>query len=153
MHLAVGLAVPTCGELAVLGGLAPGSLQVLGRAAFVAQDPSLYPNLSVADTLRLAGNLSSRWDEADAWRRLAALDIPLRRKVGQLSGGQQAQVALAVALARHPGLLILDGPLANLDPLARHEFMATVMAAVVEDNISVVLSSHVLAELERCATT
>ncbi|WP_245666055.1 ATP-binding cassette domain-containing protein [Actinoplanes subtropicus] len=149
LTMVVGLAVPTSGELAVLGGLVPGSVEALGRVAFVAQDPSLYPNLSVADTLRLAGNLSSRWDEADARARLAALDIPLRRKVGQLSGGQQAQVALAVALARRPGLLILDEPLASLDPLARHEFMATVMAAVAEEGLSVVFSSHVLAELER----
>src|SRR5206468_7404336 len=98
---------------------------------------------------RLVASLANRWDEADARRRLDALAIPLDRKVGKLSGGQQAQVALAVALARHPELLILDEPVASLDPLARHEFMAALMASVAEDGTSVVLSSHVVAELEK----
>ena len=80
---------------------------------------------------------------------MEALDIPLTRKIGKLSGGQHAQVALAVALARHPDLLVLDEPLARLDPLARHDFMAVLMAAVAEDGISVLLSSHVVSELER----
>jgi ABC-2 type transport system ATP-binding protein len=149
LNLAVGLASPTAGRIAVLGDVAPGSQPALDRIAFVAQDTPLYANLTVADTLRLVANLSNQWDEANARHRLAELEIPMRRRVGKLSGGQHAQVALAVALARHPDLLILDEPVARLDPLARHDFMATLMAAVADEGLSVLLSSHVVAELER----
>jgi ABC-2 type transport system ATP-binding protein len=149
LNLAVGLTTPTTGGIAVLGNVAPGSLLALDRIAFVAQDAPLYANLSVADTLRVVAKLSNRWDEGSARRRLADLDIPLRRRVGKLSGGQHAQVALAVALARQPELLILDEPVARLDPLARHDFMAALMAAVADEGLSVLLSSHVVAELER----
>jgi ABC-2 type transport system ATP-binding protein len=149
LQLAVGLTAWTAGEIAVLDGRAPGSPEALDGIAFVAQDTPLYKNLSVSDTLRLVGSLANTWDEPHARDRLHALDIPLSRKVGKLSGGQQAQVALAVALARHPRLLILDEPVAELDPLARHDFMSTLMEAVAEDGVSVVFSSHVLSELER----
>jgi ABC-2 type transport system ATP-binding protein len=149
LHLAVGLTAPTSGGISVLGNLTPGSDEALSRVGFVAQDTPLYPGLRVAETIRLVGSLSDRWDESDARRRLAALGIPLDRRVGRLSGGQRAQVALAVALARRPELLVLDEPVARLDPLARHEFMSTLMAAVAEDGISVVFSSHVVGELER----
>jgi ABC-2 type transport system ATP-binding protein len=149
LDLAVGLSTPTAGRIAVLDGAVPGSPNALDRIGFVAQDTPLYPNLSVGDTLRLVASLSKQWDEANARRRLADLNIPMRQRVGKLSGGQQAQVALAVALARHPELLILDEPVARLDPLARHDFMAALMAAVAEDGVSVLLSSHVVAELEK----
>ena len=149
LQLAVGLVGQTTGAINVLDGVAPGSSEALDGIAFVAQDTPLYTYLSVADTLRLVSSLANTWDEARARARLDALGIPLRRKVGKLSGGQQAQVALAVALARHPRLLILDEPVAELDPLARHDFMSTLMEAVAADGMSVVLSSHVLAELER----
>jgi ABC-2 type transport system ATP-binding protein len=149
LTMAVGLSTPTEGRLSVLDGLAPGSPDALDRIGFVAQDTPLYPNLSVADTLHFVSSMSRRWDDANARRRLADLGIPLKRKVGKLSGGQHAQVALAVALARHPELLILDEPVARLDPLARHDFMAALMTAVAEDGLSVLLSSHVVAELER----
>ncbi|HEU5001924.1 MAG TPA: ABC transporter ATP-binding protein [Actinomycetota bacterium] len=149
IHLTVGLLAPTTGSIAVLGGQVPGSPGALQRVAFVAQDTPLYKNLSAADTLRLVASMSATWDEANARERLGALEIPLDRRVGQLSGGQYAQVALAVALARHPELLVLDEPVARLDPLARHDFLATLMAAVAEEGISVVLSSHVVAELQR----
>jgi ABC-2 type transport system ATP-binding protein len=149
LSLAVGLSAPSAGEIRVLGGLVPGTGPALSRIGFVAQDTPLYPYLTVADTLRLVASLSGRFDFGDARARLAALDIPLRRRVGRLSGGQHAQVALVVALARHPELLILDEPVARLDPLARHDFMAALMAAVAQDGISVLLSSHVVAELER----
>jgi ABC-2 type transport system ATP-binding protein len=91
------------------------------------------------------------WDQRRAERRLAALDIPSRRKVGKLSAGQQAQVALTIAVARRPEFLVLDEPLAPLDPLARHEFLASVMETVAEDGTSVLFSSHVIGELERVA--
>ena len=117
----------------------------------MAQDAPLYKNLSVADMLHLTRNLNRRWDQQRAETRLKELSIPLKKKVGQLSGGQKAQLALTVALARRPDLLVLDEPLAALDPLARHDFMQSVMATVAADGISVVLSSHVVAELERVA--
>jgi ABC-2 type transport system ATP-binding protein len=149
LHLAVGLATPTAGAMVVLDGLPPGSPEALARVAFVAQDTPLYGNLSVDDTLRFVACLAPRWDDRAARTRLSDLGIPLDHKVGRLSGGQRAQVALAVALARHPELLILDEPVARLDPLARHEFMSALMTAIAEEGISVVFSSHVVSELER----
>jgi len=149
LHLAVGLATPTTGRVRVQGGLAAGSLEALERVAFVAQDTALYPSLSVADMLHLARNLNADFDSARAEARIAELDIPSARKVGKLSGGQRAQVALTLALAKRPRLLILDEPLSSLDPLARHDFMAALMTAVAEDGISVIFSSHVVSELER----
>ncbi len=149
LHLAVGLTPPTTGRIAVLDGLTPGSELALGRIGFVAQDTPLYPNFTVADTFKLASNLTDRWDDTDARRRLLALDVPIASRVGRLSGGQRAQVALAVALAGHPDMLVLDEPVARLDPLARHEFMGTLMEAVAEEGMSLVFSSHVVSELER----
>jgi ABC-2 type transport system ATP-binding protein len=149
LNLAVGLTEPSAGRLRMLDDVRPGTQPALDRIAFVAQDTPLYANLSVADTLRLVASLSRGWDEANARDRLSQLDIPLRRRVGKLSGGQHAQVALAVALARHPDLLILDEPVARLDPLARHDFMAALMTAVADEGLSVLLSSHVVAELEK----
>jgi ABC-2 type transport system ATP-binding protein len=101
--------------------------------------------------LNLAVGLNRRFDQSYARARLDELGIPLKRKAGRLSGGQQAQLALTLALARRPRLLVLDEPVAMLDPVARHDFMATVLAAMADDGVSVVLSSHVLAELERVA--
>jgi len=135
----------------VLGGRPPGSPAALDGIAFVAQDTPLYKNLSTADMLHLTRNLSRRFDQHYAETRLAELGIPLKRKAGRLSGGQQAQLALTLALARRPRLLVLDEPVAMLDPVARHDFMAIVLAAAADDGVSVVLSSHVLAELERVA--
>ena len=101
--------------------------------------------------LHLTRNLNRHFDQAYAEARLGELGIPLKRKAGRLSGGQQAQLALTLALARRPRLLVLDEPVAMLDPIARHDFMATVLTAAVDDGVSVLLSSHVLAELERVA--
>ncbi len=151
LNLAAGLAEPTAGGVTVLGGLPAGSPAALDGIAFVAQEMPLYKNLSVADMLHLTRNLNRRFDQHYARARLAELGIPLTRKAGKLSGGQQAQLALTLALARRPRLLVLDEPVAMLDPVARHDFMATVLAAAAEDGVSVVLSSHVLAELERVA--
>jgi ABC-2 type transport system ATP-binding protein len=151
LNIAVGLAAPTTGDVSVLGGERPGSLSALDGIAFVAQDTPLYKNLSAADLLHVTRNLNRRFDDKYATQRLTELNIPLRQKAGKMSGGQQAQLALTLALARRPRLLVLDEPMAMLDPLARHDFMATVMTAVADDGVSVVLSSHVLAELERVA--
>jgi ABC-2 type transport system ATP-binding protein len=150
LNLAVGLAQPSAGAITVLGGIPAGSPAALDGIAFVAQDTPLDRILSAADMLHLARNLNRRFDQAFAEARLAELGIPLKRKAGRLSGGQRAQLALTLALARRPRLLVLDEPVAMLDPIARHDFMATVVAAA-EDGVSVLLSSHVLAELERVA--
>jgi ABC-2 type transport system ATP-binding protein len=151
MNMAVGLAVPTAGTASVLGGQLAGSPAALDGIAFVAQDAPLYKNLSAADMLHLTRNLNRRFDQQYAQARLAELGIPLGKKAGKLSGGQQAQLALTLALARRPRLLILDEPLAMLDPLARRDFMATVLTAMTDHGVSVLLSSHALAELERVA--
>ena len=151
LNLAVGLAAPSAGEVSVLGGRAPGSPAALDGIGYVAQDTPLYKNLSVADMLHLTRNLNRHFDQPYAETRLDELGIPQKRKAGKLSGGQQAQLALTLALARRPRLLVLDEPVAMLDPIARHDFMATVMTAMAADGVSVVLSSHVLAELERVA--
>jgi ABC-2 type transport system ATP-binding protein len=151
LHMAVGLVSPTAGVVRVLGGQPAGSPPALDGTAFVAQNAPLYPNLPVAAMLHVARNLNRQWDQPRAEARLAELGIPLDRKAGKLSGGQQAQLALTVALARRPRLLVLDEPLAALDPVARSDFMTAVLAAVAGDGISVVLSSHMLAELDRVA--
>jgi ABC-2 type transport system ATP-binding protein len=151
LNLAVGLAEPTAGAVTVLGGNPAGSPAALDGIAFVAQDTPMYKNLSTADMLHLARNLNHRFDRPYAQTRLGELGIPLNRKAGKLSGGQQAQLALTLALARRPRLLVLDEPVAMLDPVARHDFMATVLTAAADYGMSVVLSSHVLAELGRVA--
>src|SRR5580698_5753832 len=151
LNLVVGLAAPSAGGVSVLGGRPAGSPAALDGIAFVAQDMPLYHNLSAADMLHLTRNLNRRFDQASAEARLAELGIPLRRRAGRLSGGQQTQLALTLALARRPQLLVLDEPVAMLDPVARHDFMATVLTAAADDGVSVLLSSHVLAELERVA--
>ena len=151
LNLTVGLAAQTAGVVTVLGGMPAGSPGALDGIAFVAQDTPLYKNLSAADMLHMTRNLNRRFDEGYARARLDELGIPLQRNAGKMSGGQQAQLALTLALARHPQLLVLDEPMAMLDPLARHDFMATVMTAMADNGMSVLLSSHVLAELERVA--
>jgi ABC-2 type transport system ATP-binding protein len=151
LNLAVGLAAPSAGGVTVLGGWPAGSPAALDGIAFVAQDTPVYKNLSAADMLHLTRNLNRHFDQHYAQARLGELGIPLTRKAGKLSGGQQAQLALTLALARRPQLLVLDEPVAMLDPVARHDFMASVMTAMAADGVSVVLSSHVLAELERVA--
>jgi ABC-2 type transport system ATP-binding protein len=146
LHSIVGLLSPDEGNVTVLGRPA-GTRETLPRVAFLAQDKPLYEGFSVAEMLRFGKHMNPRWDADLAARRLAELEIPPGRKVGKLSGGQQAQVALTVALAKRPDLLVLDEPLANLDPLARHEIMRGLMAAVAGGEMTVVLSSHVMSDL------
>ncbi len=152
LTIAVGLTAPTQGTVTMIGGEAAGSPEARMRIAFVAQDAPLYRNLPVADMLHVARNLNIRWDQRYADTRLERLGIPSRQRVGELSGGQKAQLALTIALARRPALLVLDEPLAALDPVARDDFLASVVEAAEGEGVSVVLSSHVLAELERVAT-
>jgi ABC-2 type transport system ATP-binding protein len=151
LNLAVGLSLPSAGQVTVLGGRPAGSPAALDGIAFVAQDTPVYKSLSVADMIYITRQLNRRFDQPYARARLDQLGVPLKRKAGKLSGGQQAQLALTLALARRPRLLVLDEPVAMLDPVARHDFMATVLAAASGDGVSVLLSSHVLAELERVA--
>jgi len=151
LNLAVGLTAPSAGAVTVLGGRRAGSPTALDGIAFVAQDTPLYKNLSVADMIFVTRSLNRRFDQRYARARLEELGIPLKRRAGKLSGGQQAQLALTLALARRPWLLVLDEPVAALDPVARHDFMATVLASATADGVSVLLSSHVLTELERVA--
>ena len=150
LQLAVGLIRPSTGELRVLGHVPRDEANaLLPRVAFVAQDHPLHRRFTVRDMLKLGQRLNPSWDDDVARARIEGLGLPLNRKIGKLSGGQQTQVALTLALAKRPELLILDEPVASLDPLARREFMNTVLEVVSEAKISVVLSSHILADLER----
>src|SRR5262245_41772091 len=142
LHLATGILRPSAGSVSVLGSTPGADATLLSRVGFVAQDVPLYRNLSVADTLEFGRRLNSRWDQSLAVERLERLGIPLRDRVGELSGGQRAQVALALALGKRPELLLLDEPLASLDPLARREFLQVLMEGVAEHGLTVVLSSH-----------
>jgi ABC-2 type transport system ATP-binding protein len=151
LRLLAGLMTPTAGSLALLGGHQPGSGAVRDDVSYLDQQLPLYRNLQVRNILRVAADLNNRWDQGLAEKLLAEWGVPLRRRAGQLSGGQQAKLALTLAIARGPRLLLLDEPLASLDPLARQEVMAVLMTSVAEDGLSVVFSSHVLSELERVA--
>jgi ABC-2 type transport system ATP-binding protein len=150
LHLAVGLTEPSAGEVRVLGhSPREDAVEVLPRIGFVAQEHPLYRGFTIAETLRLGRELNPSWNDDAARARIDALGLPLRKKVGALSGGQRAQVALTLALAKEPDLLLLDEPVAALDPLARREFLQSVMEAVAETGMTVVLSSHLIADLER----
>jgi ABC-2 type transport system ATP-binding protein len=150
IQLTVGLTAPTSGSIRVFGDEPrPGTPTSLARIGYVAQDHPLYRRFSVADMLTMGRKLNLRWDDDLARRRLSRLNIPLNKPAGKLSGGQQAQVALVLALAKRPELVVLDEPLASLDPLARREFLQTLMDAAAEDGLSILLSSHILADLER----
>ncbi|HTU74859.1 MAG TPA: ABC transporter ATP-binding protein [Trebonia sp.] len=151
LNMLAGLAMPTAGTATVLGDQDPGSAAALDSIAFVAQDAPVYKNLLVSDMVHLTRNLNRHFDQRYARARLAQLEIPLKKRAGKLSGGQQAQLALTLALARRPRLLILDEPLSSLDPLARRDFLTTVLTAMADDGVSVLLSSHSLPELDRVA--
>jgi ABC-2 type transport system ATP-binding protein len=149
LHLAVGLLVPTSGTIEVLGGQPASGPDQLRRVGFVAQDTPTYSGLSVADHLTLGAKLNPGWDAALARDRIDELGLDPRQRAGKLSGGQRAQLALTLALAKRPDLLILDEPVASLDPLARREFLQDLMVHVADNGTSVMLSSHLIADLER----
>jgi ABC-2 type transport system ATP-binding protein len=148
LSLVMGLVEPTEGTVTVHGQLA-GSVQALAQVAFLGQDHPLYKRFTVADHLRMGRCLNAGFDAAWAGARLDDLGIPLERPAGRLSGGQQSQVALTLALAKRARVLLLDEPVASLDPLARRDVMAMLMTRVAETGTTVVFSSHVVAELER----
>ncbi|MGW3326090.1 ABC transporter ATP-binding protein [Streptomyces virginiae] len=149
LQLACGLIAPTSGSIEVLGGRPASGPGQLAKVGFVAQDTPTYAGLSIADHLRLGARLNPGWDAQLAEERIRQLDLDPAQKAGKLSGGQRAQVALTLAVAKRPELLILDEPVAALDPLARREFLQSLMEVVAEHGTTVVLSSHLVSDLER----
>jgi len=149
LNLAVGLLTPDAGTVTVLDGQPGSGPAQLAQVGFVAQDTPVYAGLSVADHLRFGAHLNPGWDAAYAEDRIERLGLDPGQRAGKLSGGQRAQLALTVALAKRPRLLILDEPVASLDPLARREFLQGLMEAVAEWEVSVILSSHLVNDLER----
>ena len=149
LQIAVGMLPPTSGTIEVLGGQPASGPAQLARVGYVAQDTPIYAGLSVADHLRFGAYTNPGWDLQLAADRIAKLDLDPSQKAGKLSGGQRAQLALTLAIAKRPDLLILDEPVASLDPLARREFLQSLMAYMAEHSASVILSSHLVSDLER----
>jgi ABC-2 type transport system ATP-binding protein len=149
LKIASGMLAPTTGRIEVLGQQPAADSTQLARVGYVAQDTPTYPNLSVADHLKLGAKMNPRWDAKLAQARIDQLDLDPKQKAGKLSGGQRAQLALTVAVAKRPELLILDEPVASLDPLARRDFLRHLMESVAENGTSVILSSHLVSDLER----
>jgi ABC-2 type transport system ATP-binding protein len=146
LNLAVGMLSPTTGAVQVLG--APAGTQQ-AKVGYVAQDTPTYVRLSVADHLRLGARLNPNWDDSLAQQRIQHLRLDPKQRAGKLSGGQRAQLALTLGLAKRPELLVLDEPVAALDPLARREFLQDLMEAVADQELSVLLSSHLVSDIER----
>ena len=151
LRLLAGLAQPTAGEVAVLGDTPRQDPAFLARIGFLAQEIPLYRRYTAEDHIGIGAHLNRDWDGASVRDRLRSLNIPLDRAVGKLSGGQRAQVALALTLAKKPSLLLLDEPVAALDPLARRHFLATLAEAVAGGGLTVLMSSHLVADMERVA--
>ncbi len=148
LNLAVGLLQPTEGQITVLGSRPGRDADQLAKVGFLAQDVPLYSDLTVGDHLQLGARLNPRWDATAATARIVRAGLDPARRAGELSGGQRAQLALAVAIGKCPELLILDEPVASLDPLARRQFLADLME-LAADGLSIILSSHLLADVER----
>jgi ABC-2 type transport system ATP-binding protein len=149
LHLAVGLLTPASGTIEVLGGKPGSGPAQLAKVGYVAQDTPLYAGLTVADHLKLGAHLNPGWDMAVAAERIERLRLDPRQKAGKMSGGQRAQLALTMAIAKNPELLIMDEPIASLDPLARSDFLRSLADFTAARQVSVVLSSHLLGDLER----
>jgi ABC-2 type transport system ATP-binding protein len=149
LNLAVGTLTPTSGTIEVLGGRPASGAAQLAKVGYVAQDTPTYAGLSIADHLRLGAHLNPGWDGALAQARIQQLGLDPGQRAGKLSGGQRAQLALTLGVAKRPELLILDEPVASLDPLARREFLQDLMQAVAEQELSVVLSSHLVSDVDR----
>jgi ABC-2 type transport system ATP-binding protein len=149
LNLAVGMITPTAGEIEVLGERPGRRSAPRDQVGYVGQDTPTYAGLSVADHLNLGAHLNPRWDDGLARARIARLGIDPGQRASRLSGGQRSQLALTLGLAKRPDLLLLDEPVAALDPLARREFLQDLMGAVAEQELSVVLSSHLVSDVER----
>ena len=149
LHLAVGLLAPTVGTISVLGGAPASTPDQLQRVGFLAQESPTYSRMTVAQHLDLGRWMNPSWDADFAAGRIEELGLDRSQRAGTLSGGQRAQLALTLAVAKRPELLILDEPVAALDPLARWEFLQTLMTVVATQGVGVLLSSHLIADLER----
>ncbi|WP_406054287.1 ABC transporter ATP-binding protein [Streptomyces sp. NBC_01077] len=149
LQLACGLITPSSGTIRVLGDAPAAGPAHLAKVGFVAQDAPLYAELSVADHLQMGARLNPGWDSALARHRLARIDLDPLQKAGRLSGGQRAQLALTIAAAKRPELLIFDEPAAALDPLARHAFLDHLLESVTDLGAAAILSSHALPDIER----
>jgi ABC-2 type transport system ATP-binding protein len=150
LTLTAGLSKPSSGSVRVLGhDPRREPKRVLPHVGFVAQEHPLYRGLTVAETLKFGRKMNAQWDDRQARERIERLGLSLGQRVGKLSGGQQAQVALTLALAKKPELLLLDEPVASLDPIARRDFLHALTDAASESGMTVLLSSHNIADLER----
>jgi len=149
LNIASGMLEPTTGTIEVCGGVPGSGPEQLAKVGYVAQNTPVYTGLSIEDHLRLGERLNPNWDTALAKARIQRLGLDPKQAAGKLSGGQRAQLALTIGIAKRPELLLLDEPVAALDPLARREFLSDLMEAVVEHGVSVVMSSHLVADLER----
>ena len=149
LHLAVGLLQPSAGTIEVLGEQPGSGPETLARVGFLAQDSPAYARLTVAQHLQMGAWLNPSWDGEFAAQRVDELGLDRKQRAGTLSGGQRAQLALTLAVAKRPELLLLDEPVASLDPLARREFLQTLMEVVALHGVTVILSSHLIADLER----
>ncbi|MEO3922496.1 ABC transporter ATP-binding protein [Micromonosporaceae bacterium B7E4] len=149
LNLASGMIGPTAGTIQVLGSRPAANAAQLAKVGFVAQDTPVYPGLTVGDHLRLGARLNPGWDDRLAQQRVSQVGLDPTQKAGRLSGGQRAQLALTLAAAKRPQLMIFDEPVAALDPLARRAFLQSLMEFVAELEVSVLLSSHLLGDLER----
>jgi ABC-2 type transport system ATP-binding protein len=149
LNLAVGLLTPSAGDIEVLGARPTGRSAQREKVGYVGQDTPTYANLSVADHLRIGAHLNPAWDAALATDRIERLGLDPEQRAGRLSGGQRAQLALTLGIAKRPDLLLLDEPVASLDPLARREFLQDLLETVAEQELSVVLSSHLVSDVER----
>jgi ABC-2 type transport system ATP-binding protein len=150
LALTVGLLAPTEGHVEVFGEPSRAhTAGTLARVSYLAQDHPMYGSFTVADMLQLGASMNPAWDQPLADKRMDALGIPLKRRIKALSGGQQAQVALTMALAKRAPLMVLDEPVASLDPIARLDFMRDIMAAAADKALTVIIASHVISELER----
>jgi ABC-2 type transport system ATP-binding protein len=149
LRLLAGLGRPTAGTAMVDGTVPADERDFLRRVGYLAQEVPLYARWDAEDHLRMGAALNPAWDDATARRRLEALSIPFDQRVGTMSGGQRAQVALALALGKRPRILLLDEPVAALDPLARKDFLSTLTGAVADGELTVLLSTHLVSDLER----
>jgi ABC-2 type transport system ATP-binding protein len=149
LRLLAGLAAPTAGQAVVLGGPPREDPAYLAEIGFLAQEIPLYRRRTAQEHIGIGAHLNPRWDGESVRDRLGGLKIPLDQPAGTLSGGQRAQLALALTLAKRPRLLLLDEPLAALDPLARRDFLAALAEAAAGGDLTIVLSSHLIADIER----
>ncbi|MEV0264887.1 ABC transporter ATP-binding protein [Streptomyces sp. NPDC050617] len=147
LGMATRLVQPTEGTLHLFG-VPVTETAVLAKSSFLAQDKPLFTRFTVAETLRMGRELNPTWDQALAERIVRAGNLSPDARVGTLSGGQRTRVAFALAFGKRPELLLLDEPMSDLDPLARHEMAGLLMAEAAEQGTTVVMSSHMLSELE-----